>query len=96
LGGELFCDSRQRPALPRCAVEEEGKIDDAKFDHTIGEIAARLVAQGQRASFDEPEDVFGAVALVHEVPDMGDGDRIAEFGSQMVSNRLQAAAVAGP
>src|SRR5262249_7645467 len=77
------------------AAEEEGKIDDAKFDHPIRDRAAPLVAQGQLALFDEPEDVFGAVALVHDVPDIGDGDGIAEFGSQTVSDQFQAAAERG-
>jgi hypothetical protein len=41
---------------------------------------------------DQPQDVLGAIAEVHDVPDVFDVDLVAEFGRELVADQLEAVA----
>ena len=75
--------------------EQERQVDEAELRHPVGEIARRLVAERQQAVLDQPQDVVGAIAEVHDVPDVLDLDPVAELGFEPVADQLQRAAEAG-
>src|ERR1700736_3735368 len=75
-------------------LEQKRKIDDSQFGDAIGQIAARLVAERQKAMLDQPQNVLGAVAEVHDVPHILDVDLVAELRDQTIADHLQGAAEA--
>ena len=44
---------------------------------------------------DQPEDVVGAIAEVHDVPNVLDVDAVAELGGELVADEFKRAAEAG-
>ena len=60
-------------------LEQERQIDEAELRHAIGQIARRLVAEREHAVLDQPEDIFGAIAEIHDVPDILHVDPAAEL-----------------
>ena len=77
------------------AREQERQVDDAERRHPVGQVARRLVAERQQAVLDQPQDVLGAVAEVHDVPDIFDLDAVAELGDEAVADELERAAETG-
>src|SRR5262245_58122979 len=75
-------------------VEQKRKIEDAEFRNSIGQIAARLIAKREQPMFHQPQNVLGAVAEVHDVPDIFDIDTVAEFGHETIADALQGEAEA--
>ena len=47
------------------------------------------------AVLDQREDVLGLVAVVHDVPDVVDGDAVAELGGELVADEFQRLGKAG-
>ena len=75
--------------------EQERQIDEAKLRHAVGQIARRLVAEREHAVLDQPEDVFGAVAEIHDVPDILHVDPVAELRRQRIADQFERARKAG-
>ena len=71
--------------------EQERQIDEAKLGHAVGQIARRLVAEREHAVLDQPEDVLGAVAEIHDVPDILHVDPVAELGRQRIADQFERA-----
>ena len=69
-----------RRARLRVRGKQKRQIDKAQFRHAVGQIARRLVAERDLAVLDQRENVLGLVAVVHDVPDVVDGDAVAELG----------------
>src|SRR5215470_8305526 len=61
-----------RTACVLGVLEQEGQVDEAKLGNAVGEIARRLVAERQQAMLHQPQNVLGAIAKVHDVPDVLD------------------------
>ena len=76
-------------------LEQKGKVDEPKLGYPVGEIARRLVAERKQSMLHEPQNVLGAVAEVHDVPDVLDVDAIAELGREPVADELQRTAESG-
>src|SRR4029077_4787333 len=68
---------------------------EAELGHAVGQIARRLVAEREHAVLDEPEDVLGAVAEIHDVPDIFYVDAVAELGRQCVADEFERTRKAG-
>src|SRR4029079_5418904 len=66
-----------------------------QFRHAVGEIARGLVAEGEDAAFDQPQDFFGLVAEIHDVPAILDVDAVAELLLQAVADEFDRLAEAG-
>ena len=79
----------------RVAGKQKRQIDEAQFRHAVGQIARRLVAERDLAVLDQRENVLGLVAVVHDVPDVIDGDAAAEFGGELVADEFQRLGEAG-
>src|SRR5438552_10765971 len=91
---DLLLDHASQRAIDRRArgrrrLEQEGQIDEAKLRHAVGEIARRLVAEREQAVLDQPEDVLGAVAELHDVPDVVNAHAVAEFGREAVTDEFE-------
>src|SRR5262249_18322273 len=79
----------------RRRLEHERIVDDAEFGNAVGEVARRLVAEREQPVFDEPQDILGPVAEIHDVPDVFDVDLVAEGGGEPVADQLEPAAERG-
>ena len=77
------------------AVEDERQVGDSQLGNAVGQVAARLIADGQHPVLDQPQDVLAAIAEVHDVVDVFHVDVAAEFGLQTVADPLQGQAEAG-
>src|SRR5579871_2580848 len=88
IGAERTIDRAARLLARR---EQERQIDKAELRHTIGEIARRLIAERQNAVFDQPQNLFGAIAEIHDVPDIFDVDAVAELRLQGVADEFERA-----
>src|SRR5882672_8309779 len=75
-------------------VEQKRKIEHAEFGDAIGQVAARLIAEREQPMFNQPQDVLGPIAEVHDVPHVLDVDAVAEFGAKTVADALQGEAEA--
>src|SRR5262249_44216964 len=96
LAGEQVAEGAvHRHACGLRAREQERQIDDAELRYPIGQVARRLVAQRQEPVLDQPQNILGAIAELHDVPDILDLDALAEFGRQRVADELERAAEAG-
>src|SRR5262245_20957270 len=84
-----------RAARRRRAWKQERQVDYAELRDPVGQIARRLIAKRQQAMLDEPQDVLGPIAEVHDVPDVFDLDLRAEFGNEPVADQLERATEAG-
>ena len=71
-----------RGARLRGVGEQERQVDEAQFRHAVGEIARRLIAERKDAVLDQPQDIVGAVAEIHDVPDVLHHDAVAEFAAR--------------
>ncbi len=69
--------------------EQERQIDEAQFRHAVGQITRRLIAERDCTTFDQRQNVLGLVALIHDVPDVVDGDAIAELRLEPVADEFQ-------
>ena len=63
----------------RIAGEQKRQVDKTQFRHAVGQIARRLVTEGEHSMLDQPQDVLGLQTEVHHIPDIFDVDPIAEF-----------------
>src|SRR5579864_2937637 len=63
----------------RVSAEQERQIDEAEFRHAVGEVARRLVAERDRAILNHRQDVFGFMAVIHDVVDVVYGHVLAEL-----------------
>jgi hypothetical protein len=54
-----------------------------------------LIAERQQAVLDQPQNVLGAIAEIHDVPDVFDVDAVAELGREPLADEFQGAAEAG-
>src|SRR3954452_13718701 len=71
------------------AVEQERQIEHAEFRDSIGQVAARLIAEREETVFHEPQNVFGPVAEVHDIPDISDLDAIVELRREPLADALE-------
>src|SRR5271168_3181285 len=81
---DLFGEKLAERAIDRgaravTAVEQKRQIDETQFGHAVGQITRRLIAEREDAVFDQPQDVFGAIAEIHDVPDIFHVDAVAEL-----------------
>ena len=94
--------TRNAPSSPsmararlRVVGEQERQIDEAQFRHAVGQIARRLIAEREHAVLDQPQNVLGLEAEIHDVPDIFDVDAVAELGLQFVADEFQRFAETG-
>ena len=76
-------------------LEQKRQIEQADLGHTVREIAGGLVPQRQHATLDQPEDVLGLVAEIHDVPDVADLDAVPERRFHVIADQLEGAAERG-
>ena len=77
------------------SANRNGRSTKPKFRDAVGQVARRLVAERQQAVFDQPQDIVGAVAEIHDVEDVFHVDPVAELARQPVADELERAAEAG-
>src|SRR5260221_9513836 len=70
-------------------VEQKRKVEHAEFGDAIGQVAARLIAEREQPMFHQPQNVLGAIAEVHDVPDVLYVDAVAELFRKTVAHALQ-------
>ena len=87
--GEIFAERAVDGGARLIALlEQKRQIDEAEFRHAVGQIARRLVAEREHAILDQPQNLFGAVAEIHDVPDILDVDTVAELRLQRVADQF--------
>ena len=90
LGEKLAKRAVDRGARAVAAVEQKRQIDEAQFGYAVGQIARRLIAEREDAVFDQPQNVFGAIAEIHDVPDIFHIDAVAELRLQAYRRSVSA------
>jgi hypothetical protein len=83
---------------PRASLfdwNRKGKSTMPRAGNAVGEIAARLIAEGQEPVLDQPQYVLGAVSEIHDVPDILDVDVLAELRCKAIADHLEREAEAG-
>jgi hypothetical protein len=76
-------------------LEQERQINKPQRRHPVGQVARRLIPEREDAALDQPQDVFGPVAEIHDVPNILDVDPVAEALLQALTDALEGAAEAG-
>jgi hypothetical protein len=69
--------------------EQKRQIDETEFGHPVGEVARRLIAERHLAVFDQGEDLLGAMAVIHDVPHVVEGDAVAELRRERVADQFE-------
>src|SRR5439155_3875916 len=75
--------------------KEEREIHKPELRHPLGQVAGGLIAEGEEAVLDQPQDILGAIAEIHDVPDVLDLQALAELGREPVADEFERAAKAG-
>ena len=90
--GEIFAERAVDGGARLIALlEQKRQIDKAELGHAVGQIARRLIAEREHAVLDQPQNLFGAVAEIHDVPDILDVDAVAELRLQRVADQFERA-----
>src|SRR5438105_3312484 len=88
------CSIHGRARL-RIAGEQKGHIDKAEFGNAVCQVARRLIAECEQSMLDQPQNILGAIAEVHDVPDVLDAHAVAEFALELIAHHFQRAREAG-